>query len=428
MSAEIFRKVALERLSTPDQLDQALLLTPSASRFALYAAVLAVASMLLASILVSVPIMASGVGIVMQAQGISDVVAANGGRVLKVLVTHGQYIQPGQVLAELAQPDLENALQTVQADIREVANQRNRIQAIHQQDQQLQEQQRLQQREELHLRRNSSRHRLQWLEQRLKQDQTLVESGFLSKNKLKDTEAELLQMRDRLAEVESQLRILASAQASAVHLRERETLDVDLRLASLRHRAQELTQKLARESHLLSSEAGTVAELKITQGDVISSGQEILSLIPLQNLPMAVSANQPLQVIAYFAAGEAKKVHPGMAIRVTPGNVKKEEFGSIVGQVLAVAPIPATAEGMQRTLRNRQLVQSLAQNTAPIEVRLALTADAQSKSGLRWTSQGPPNKLESGTMVQAEVVVKRMRLLVLALPALERWLHVEPEA
>ena len=290
----------------------------------------------------------------------------------------------------------------------------------------MQDQQRLQQREELHLRRNSSRQRLQWLEQSMKQEQSLVESGSVSK--LKNTEAELLQMRDRLAEVESQLRILASAQARAMHSREREIMDWDLRLASLQRRAQELTQKLARESRLLSNEAGTLAELKIAPGDVITMGQPIISLIPVLELPQAGKVQQPLQVIAYLPVGEAKKVRPGMAIRVTPDNVKKEEFGSIIGQVLSVAPIPATAEGMLRTLRNRQLVQSLAQNTAPIEVRLALTADVNSKSGLRWTSQGPTSKLEAGTMVQAEVVVKRMRLLSLALPALERWLYLEPEA
>lgn len=432
MSSEIFRKVALERLSTPDQLDQALLLTPSAGRIALYFACALVTAILVASLLISVPIMAGGVGIVLQEQGVSDVVAVNGGRVVKILVGNGDAVQQGQLLAELAQPDLDTSLQTTQAEILDLQAQRARILDIHERDQQLQTRQRSQQRSELASRLASAKLRVAWLEQRLKQDQALVASGYLSQNKLKDTEAEALQIRDQIAQFASQLKTLDTDDAASAHGRERETLNLDVRIASLMHRANEIKQKLARDSRLYSSQAGIVAETKIGVGDVLSSGQAILSLLLQNNAPKNTASNlvnnKNLQVIAYLSAGEGKKVRPGMAIRVTPSNVKKEEFGSIVGTVLAVAPIPATAEGMQRTLRNRQLVQTLSQNGAPIEVRLALTPDANSASGLRWTSRGPTQKLEAGTTVQAEVVVKRMRLLVLALPALENWLHLEPEA
>ncbi len=426
MSSEIFRKVALERLSTPDQLDQALLLTPSAGRIALYFACAVVSAIVLASLFISVPIMASGIGIVMQEQGVTDVMANNAGRVVKIHVANGDTVRSDQLLAELAQPDLENSLQTTRAEIQDVRLQRERIRSIHAQTQQLQNSQRQQQRVELAARLNSAKSRQAWLQQRIKQDTALVESGYLSRNKLQETEAESLQMRDLQAQLASQLKTLEADEANALHQRERETLELDLRIAVLEHKAREVEQKLARDSRVFSNAAGVVAESKIAVGDVLSTGQAVLSLVPATKAAPAPAEN--LQVIAYLAAGEGKKVRPGMAIRVTPSNVKKEEFGSIVGKVLAVAPIPATAEGMQRTLRNRQLVQTLAQNGAPIEVRLALTADPHSASGLRWTSRGPAQKLEAGTTVEAEVVVKRMRLLVLALPALESWLHLEPEA
>lgn len=439
MSSDIFRKVALERLSTPDQLDQALLLTPSAGRFALYCACALVTSIIVASVLISVPIMASGVGIVLQEQGVSEVVAVNGGRVVNILVGNGDAVAKGQLLAELAQPDLETSLETTQADILDLQTQRARILDIHARDQKFQSRQRNQQRNELTSRLSSAKLRLAWLEQRLKQDQALVGNGYLSQNKLKDTEAEGLQIRDQIAHLNSQLRTLDADDAASAHARERETLNIDVRIANLTHRASEIKQKLARDSRLYSSQAGIVAETKIGVGDVLSSGQSIMSLL-LQDSrlehasathnkkPRDSQRNKDLQVVAYLSAGEGKKVRPGMAIRVTPSNVKKEEFGSIIGKVVSVEPFPATAEGMQRTLRNRQLVQTLSQDSAPIEVRLALTPDLNSASGLRWTSRGPAQKLEAGTTVQAEVVVKRMRLLVLALPALEGWLHVEPDA
>lgn len=431
MSAEIFRKVALERLSTPDQLDQALLLTPSTIRFALYFAAVVVAAIVVASVLVSVPIMAGGVGIVLQAQGVAEVVAPSSGRVLKVLVEPGQAVANGQLLAQLDQPDQQNALQTTRAELQDLQNQRTRIVRIQGAADLVQNRQRQQQRAELSTRLSSSLFRMQLLQQRLGQDRALRASGFLSENKLKDTEAELMQMRDQMAQISSQIKGIASDETAAAQAHERETLDLDVRIAALEHRRDELNQKLTRETGLYSDQSGIVAEMKIAKGDMLASGQPVISLLQVATRDGRVVSGQAdpgLQVIAYLAAGEAKKVRPGMAIRVTPGNVKKEEFGSIIGKVVAVAPFPATFEGMQRTLKNRQLVQTLSQTGAPIEVRLALTSDPANPSGLRWTSRGPGHRLEAGTTVQAEVVVKRMRLLVLALPALESWLHLEPEA
>ena len=181
--------------------------------------------------------------------------------------------------------------------------------------------------------------------------------------------------------------------------------------------------ELARESVALSQHAGIVAETKVNVGDVVGPGSPLVTLLPNEGAVARTPA-----VIAYLAAGEAKKVRPSMGARVTPGSIKKEEYGSIVASVTTVSPMPATQEGMQRVLRNRQLVQTLSQNVAPIEILLALQTDERSPSGLRWTSRGPAQKIDVGTTVEVEVVVKRMRLIVLALPALERWLAVDADA
>lgn len=82
MSADIFRKVVLEPLSTPGQLDQALLLTSSGNRIALWSAVAVVVPILASSMLISISFMATGVGIVLKASGVPDVVAQHNGRLL----------------------------------------------------------------------------------------------------------------------------------------------------------------------------------------------------------------------------------------------------------------------------------------------------------------------------------------------------------
>ncbi|HLA34365.1 MAG TPA: hypothetical protein VJ001_05795, partial [Rhodocyclaceae bacterium] len=84
MTTDLFRKVALERLSTPEQLDQALALSPVANRLALYLTFAVLMAILCASVVVSVPIMAKGVGIVLAAEGVAEVSAQHSGRVQQV--------------------------------------------------------------------------------------------------------------------------------------------------------------------------------------------------------------------------------------------------------------------------------------------------------------------------------------------------------
>jgi HlyD family secretion protein len=421
MTTDIFRKVALERLSTPEQLDQVLALSPSGNRIAIHVTFVVLLLILLASFIISVPIMAKGVGIVLAADGMAEVSAPHGGRVSRVLVKPGDRIAAGAAIIELSQPDLENTLRTLHAERADLARQRQHILRLHGKDDQVQGRQRKQHLRELEQRRASTQQRLAWMEDRLKQDDALVAQGFLSRNKLQDTRTEFLQTQDRLAETDSQLRALEVEETNSQHGRQRETLDIDLRLASIEHKVGELTAKLERESVATSPHEGVIVEVKIARGDIIGAGNPLLAVLT----PAATRAGEQA-VLAYLPPGEAKKVQPLMGARVTPSNYKKEEYGSIIGRVTGVSTVPATAEGMQRALRNRQLVQSLSQQVPPIEIRIALDADSSSPSGLRWTSRGPDQKLDVGTTVEVEIVVKRMRLIVLALPALERWLSIEP--
>ena len=82
------------------------------------------------------------------------------------------------------------------------------------------------------------------------------------------------------------------------------------------------------------------------------------------------------------------------------------------GQVISVAPLPSTAEGMRRVLRNDQLVQQLVADGAPIEVRVALDRSTATPSGFAWSaSSGPKARPSAGSIVQGQVVVDRTRLI-----------------
>jgi HlyD family secretion protein len=104
--------------------------------------------------------------------------------------------------------------------------------------------------------------------------------------------------------------------------------------------------------------------------------------------------------------------------------VRREEFGFIKGRVRAAAEIPSTAEGMNRTLKNRQMVQALTKEGAPYELIVDLIADASTPSGYRWSSsRGPETRVDGGTVATAEIEVQSLPVLSLVVPPLRQFLH-----
>jgi HlyD family secretion protein len=119
-----------------------------------------------------------------------------------------------------------------------------------------------------------------------------------------------------------------------------------------------------------------------------------------------------------------KQVHDGDAVQVAISTARREEFGFVSGRVRTVADIPSTAEGMQRSLKNRQLVQTLSNNAAPFEVLIDLYADPTTQSGYRWSSsRGPDLTLNGGTLVSADIEVRTLPILALAIPQLRQLLE-----
>jgi HlyD family secretion protein len=104
-------------------------------------------------------------------------------------------------------------------------------------------------------------------------------------------------------------------------------------------------------------------------------------------------------------------------VQVAVSTARREEFGFIIGRVRTVAEIPSTAEGMERVLKNKQLVQTMSKNAAPFEIEAELFADPATKSGYRWSSSHGPNlKINSGTLITAEIEVRDLPILSLVIP------------
>jgi HlyD family secretion protein len=171
---------------------------------------------------------------------------------------------------------------------------------------------------------------------------------------------------------------------------------------------------------ILSPYPGQVVEVKVNSGDVVAAGTPIAMLAPT-----ADEAADTLGVI-YVSPTDGKRIRPGMEAEIVPSIYRREEYGFIRAKVVSVSPVPATAEGMRRVVKNDRLVTQLSGGGAPFEVRVHFDRDASVPSGLQWSaSKGPPAAIAAGNLIDAAILVDRKPIANLLVPGIDTMLGLK---
>src|ERR1700712_3864262 len=110
-AAKIFRKTALERLSSPEQLDRLITLTRPRDWISATTLLAIVALAVLWSVFGMVPTRVKGSGIFIATQGrLFDATASGEGTLVALLAPVGTAVKQGQVIAQVEQQDLRQSL------------------------------------------------------------------------------------------------------------------------------------------------------------------------------------------------------------------------------------------------------------------------------------------------------------------------------
>ncbi len=106
MKRAIFRKSALDRIASLDQLDQTMTVVKPSSILALISVAIIVFVALLWGIFGSVPDTVSGTGVLVNSEYITSVKYANQGAVKNIFVNHGDMVHNGQIIARIERQDI----------------------------------------------------------------------------------------------------------------------------------------------------------------------------------------------------------------------------------------------------------------------------------------------------------------------------------
>ena len=409
-SDNIFRKAALERLSSPDQLDRLIALTSPvgwasvAALFALLAAIVAW------GIFGSVPTQVGGAGILIARGGqVYDAMAPAGGTVASVAAI-GAAVRKGDVVATLddSQTDEElqharNVLREQEQDLEQLTARFDRAIAARQKVDQ-------QQRENLSAIIAAAEQRREFYASQLAAEAPVAARGFITQRFVQETRQQVESAEQEARRARNDLLRLDAEEIDLKGRRDQEVHRQQEAVNAARRALEELTIRVEHNTRIVSPIAGHVTEIKATAGTVVATGRPILSI---------ETAGKRLELVLYIPPDQGKRVRAGMEVRIEPATVKKEEFGTLVGRVTEISEFPVSAEGMLAVLQNQQLVNRFSEHGAPYAARVRLRRDPQSPSGYAWSAgTGPPIQLSSGTTASAAITVRTQAPITLVLPLL----------
>ncbi len=466
---KMFRQEALERLSSPERLDQTLKVVNPKAWIPLATAGSLVAVALGWSIFGRIPVTVEGRGVLIQPRRVVPFQSPSDGHLVELNVKSGEEIKKGDVLGTISQPALTQQLeqeknklaqlQNLDQNSEELKNKEltGEKESLNQKKKNLEENLRRAEIERdlrdtssgsLEQNRQSLQKRIAQVEKfipnseaRVERYRNLLKEKLITEDVLLNTEREHFDNLTQLSELETQLKQLDVEETNIqkeylqslnqIDNLKNEIQEVDNQLAQVdredletsfdrtsdiqevKDRIAQLEEEISSKSQIISKYDGKILEIAVVPGQIVNTGVRIGTIENKQD-------NSQLVGVGYFPDSEGKKIEPGMNIQITPSVVKRERYGGMLGEVTQVSPFPVTPEDMSTIIGNQNLAEDLVRSLgggAPIQVFTQLKLNNDNVSGYDWSSSdGPPITISSGTTAQVRVRVGNVAPIAYVIP------------
>lgn len=469
--SKLFRQKSLERLASPEKLDQLMQVVNPKSWLPLATLSSLVVAAGVWSVYGKIPVTVEGRGVLVFPSQVVPLQAKSAGQLLELKIQPGEQVKKGEVIATVAQIDLRKQLELAQAKLvqlqgqdRDVAllqTQRSDrdLQSIFEQSQTLKQKLAIlteltptlrdkglvsikRDRQALATRLKTLRELLPTYQKRLVIRQDLFNQGAISDDVLLQARQEYFDNTAQINEADSQLKQLDVKEADALkeylanineiknikaQLQELQSKKANLaqqdwetstnrakEIQEVEREINRLSEQIKDNSQIISQHDGKILEITTNLGQVVQAGTRIAN-VDIDN------PTDKMLGITYFPVEDGKKIQPGMNIQITPQTIKRERFGGIVGNVDLISPFPITKEAAANVVGNPEVVEGLVSKEQPglMQISASLQTDDSTFSGYKWSSSAGPNlKISPGTTSIARVKVDERTPISYVIPLL----------
>jgi len=192
------------------------------------------------------------------------------------------------------------------------------------------------------------------------------------------------------------------------------------RYTQLKNELEGLAKRMNVAAAITAPLDGTVQNITKNVFEYVKEGEPLLGIA-------AGSSQQNLNALVYVSGTNAKRITPGMNVRLELGNVRTDKYGYLLGKVDRVSQYPVNLQQIADNVGNEALTSWLVniQQPQPVfEIAVELIPDARSHSGYVWsTVAGGPDKLSGGTPLTAFCITDQRRPIELVFEWLSQLLN-----
>jgi HlyD family secretion protein len=408
----IYREKALNKMSSPEGLDDALVVASPKLWLAFSTIFVVVASAVTWGFFGSVPTRIFAEGILLdQGTEVFSATAEGNGQLIKILVEPGTVVEAGAAVAMIKQDVEINRLDRATDALQRERERRLSMLEVRDEDLSRRNQLKAQQIVSINEKISNFDHNIEILNEQIADMEPLVTRGYVNRSELLSLESERVKVREEISDLNNSVFTLELEMFQREDDWRQQLTNQDKEIEARLETQEELTQMLILAQTVDAPVAGTVTEISASLGDVVATGTPIVR----------ISTNaQKMDVLLFVSPADGKRVKPGFSASIEPSVVKREEFGSVVGIVASISELPLSNAAINAILHNDKLVEQFSQNGSPVVIRADLISDPNTVSQLTWTTGSGPNfDIESGTMAKAAITVSTQAPVSLILPFLK---------
>ena len=364
----LFRKKALDALSTPENLREPMrLLSPS-----LWVTLISLIGfggyILFWSVFGALPIRVKGRGILYSPNSMYISQPEVPARIKNILVDVGDCISKNTILAELDVYKLELAKNQIKSTLDKLISDsdfENRLESA----------------------------QLELKESKYNRYAQLKSNDAISKMKFEEIALDFRTLKAQL--IKQKIR------------REQSILSKELEL-------EKLNNQITKSSLITSKVDGCIVGSNIKLGQVVNPGDRVFEI-------RSEFESSSLTSYAFLPTKDVKRLKIGQPVKITPTTIKKQRHGGITGTILTINPLPISKEDLFTKFANDSIVSKIhnSKSEPVIQITTTLDKDKDSISGYDWGGgKGPNLNLTSGTMTDISVIVEKRKPITYVIPLL----------
>jgi HlyD family secretion protein len=412
---DLFRKDALDTISSPEQLDKSIRIISPRGWLALIGMGILLAVVIIWSFIGSIPQKVTGQGILIASGDVYSINSPVGGMIKDVFVTTGDTIKNGQVLARIQRNDLLDQLQILQQNLGDLEHEYDTVSKNESSNLKLSRMSTEENIKSLRLRNSQLNSQKNTQITAVKKLQKLYKDGLVTGQQLKNAQDELSSINSQLSQIQVQIAEVTADTYRTKSTSQAQLLVIEQKIAESRKQIEIEQMNYREQTKIVSTINGTVLGLNISRGTSLAAGDSVAVI------EVDTSGVKSYQAILYFNINDGKKVKTGMNIGISPSIVKQEEYGHILGIVTDVSGYPVSSRHIMETVLNEGYTDTFSKIGVPLEIKADLIPDVKTFSGYRWSSStGPDLKLTSGLLCTGSVTVSDQHPIQLIIPYIKK--------